>query len=84
MSSRAGIKGYVRTDVFITSYDEGSVNKLVSELKSRFNVVGVVRSSVVSELYYVSIEGDVVGEVREILKRYPEILWYKLDKVEFK
>ncbi len=59
-----------KTSIFFSTYDPNLAEKVLSEIRSKFRVLESSRSSVVRELYYVSIEGSKEREVTEILRGY--------------
>jgi len=80
--SAIGKKGYVKTNIFFTTYDESVAAEIIDKIKSNYKVLEIVRSSVLNEIYFMSLEGNLSNEVEELLK--DKVLWYKIDILEFK
>ncbi|MEM2022004.1 MAG: hypothetical protein QXP80_07260 [Zestosphaera sp.] len=81
-TSKAGLKGYVKTNIFLTAYDEGLIDELLRELDRRgFRVLESSKSEVVDHLYFISVEGD-AREVKELLEG--KAAWLKVELLEFK
>jgi len=78
-----GTKGTSRTDIFFTTYDEKVANNLINIIKSKYKVLKVSRSKVLSEFYYISLEGK-VKDVEDIVSTIKGITWYKIDYIEFR
>lgn len=78
-----GTKGTSRTDIFFTTHDENAANILIDTIKSKYKVLKISRSKVLSEFYYVSLEGK-VKDVESIVSRIKGITWYKIDYIEFR
>jgi len=78
-----GTKGTSRTDIFLTTYDEEAAKDLINIIKSKYKVLKVSRSKVLSEFYYISLEGK-IKDVGDIISAIKGITWYKIDYVEFK
>lgn len=75
------MKGYVKTNIFLTVYGESFVRDLIKELERRnYRILEFSKSEVVDYFYYVSVEGD-AKEIEELIKgRVP---WYKVEVLEF-
>jgi len=78
--SKAGLKGYVKTNIFLTTYDESFVKELLKELEKKHRILEFSKSEVVDHFYYISVEGDARG-FEEILK--DKTPWYKVEVLEF-
>ncbi len=81
-ASRVGLKGYVKTNIFLTAYDEGFVQELLRGLGERgYRILEFSKSGVVDHIYFISVEGD-AREAESLLKeRTP---WFKVELLEFK
>ena len=76
-----GAKGYVKTTIFFTTYDEELARRILDEIAGTFKVLESKRSRVLKEVYYVAVEGD-ARSVENSLKG--RVNWYKIDVLEFK
>ena len=56
------------TRVFIHSYDREDVEKTISMIKKKFNVLKVYESSVVPNYVFVEVEGLLKNDVEEVLR----------------
>jgi len=79
--SKAGLKGYVKTNIFLTAYEEDFVKELIKELEERnYKILEFSKSEVVDYFYYISVEGD-VKEAEELIKE--KVPWYKVEVLRF-
>jgi len=81
-STLPGHKGYVKTSVFFTTYDEKFVESVKNAISLKYKIITFTRSRVVKELYFIEVEGDVRDFIDNLLK--DKVLWYKVDVIEFK
>lgn len=77
-----GRKGYVKTSIFFSTYNEALADEVRKYLELRFKLLTFTRSNVVKELYFAEVEGNVKEYVEELLSG--KTLWYKVDVLEFK
>ncbi len=82
MSKQLRSVKYVRTDVVFVTFNDDEARKIIEEISRRYKVIKAVRSKVVKELYFVSIEGTAEG-VEEYLRR-DSVKWRKKDLVIFR
>ncbi|MEO3993677.1 MAG: hypothetical protein QN229_05200 [Desulfurococcaceae archaeon TW002] len=79
--SKAGLKGYVKTNIFLTIYDDNFIRDLIKELeKKNYKILEFGKSEVVDYFYYVSVEGD-AKEIKELIK--DKVPWYRVEVLEF-
>lgn len=79
--SKTGLKGYVKTNIFLTVYDEDFVKDLLKELDKRsYKILKFSKSEVVDYFYYISVEGN-AKEIEELIKG--KVPWYKVEVLEF-
>ncbi len=76
-----GSKGYVKTTIFFTTYDENIAKDLMDKIAKEFKVLESKRSRVLKEVYYIAVEGD-ARSVEDLLRG--KVNWYKVDVLEFK
>ena len=75
------MKGYVKTNIFLTAYEEDFVKELIKELEERnYKILEFSKSEVVDYFYYISVEGD-VKEAEELIKE--KVPWYKVEVLRF-
>lgn len=75
------MKGYVKTNIFLTAYDEDFVRYLLKELGERnYKILEFSKSEVVDYFYYVSVEGN-AKEIEELIK--DRVPWCKVEVIEF-
>ena len=79
--STKGSKGYVKTTIFFTTYDEDLAKNIMDKISKDFKVLEKRRSRVLKEIYYIAVEGD-ASSLDEFLKG--KVNWYKIDVLEFK
>lgn len=81
-ASRVGVKGYVKTNIFITAYEEEIVQNLLKSLSERgYKILEFSKSDVVDYVYFISVEGD-AREAEGLLK--DKVPWFKVELLEFK
>lgn len=81
-AGKAGVKGYVKTNIFLTAYEEGIVQNLLKNLSERgYKILEFSKSDVVDYVYFISVEGD-AREAEELLK--DKAPWFKVELLEFK
>ncbi|MEM0025990.1 MAG: hypothetical protein QXV93_06145 [Zestosphaera sp.] len=79
--SKAGSKGYVKTNIFLTVYDDGFVRGLLEELSRKsYKILEFSKSEVVDYFYYISVEGN-AKEIEGLIK--DKVPWYKVEVLEF-
>lgn len=76
-----GSKGYVKTAIFFTTYDENVAKSIIDEIAKDFRILENKRSRVLKEIYYIAVEGD-ARSVEDLLRG--RVSWYKVDILEFK
>jgi len=76
-----GSKGYVKTTIFFTTYDENIAKDLMDKISKEYKVLESKQSRVLKEVYYVAVEGD-ARSVEDLLRG--RVNWYKIDVLEFK
>lgn len=76
-----GSKGYVKTTIFFTTYDENIAKDIMDRIAKEFKVLESKRSRVLKEVYYMAVEGD-ARSVEDLLRG--KVNWYKVDVLEFK
>lgn len=76
-----GSKGYVKTTIFFTTYDESIAKDIIDRIAKEFKILENKRSRVLKEIYYVAVEGD-ARSVEDLLRG--RVNWYKVDVLEFK
>ncbi len=76
-----GLKGYVKTTIFFTTYDENVAKDIMDSIAKEFKVLESKRSRVLREVYYIAVEGD-ARSVEDLLRG--RVNWYKVDVLEFK
>ncbi len=81
MSLKSGRKGYVKTAIFFTTYDESVATEILDRIKERYKVIESHRSKVLREIYYVAVEGN-AKDVEDLLRSRVE--WFKVDVLTFK
>ena len=81
MAGEAGKKVRIKTLIFFTIYDEEKAKKVLDYIRSKYKIIEEEQSTVVRELYYVSVEGR-ADELGDYLK--DRVLWHKIDVIEFK
>lgn len=75
------MKGYVKTNIFLTAYEEDFVKELLEELEKRnYKILEFSKSDVVDYFYYISVEGN-AKEVEELIKE--KVPWYKVEVLKF-
>ncbi len=75
------MKGYVKTNIFLTAYDDGFVRDLIKELEKRnYRILEFSKSEVVDYFYYLSVEGN-AKEIEELIKG--NVPWYRVEVLEF-
>lgn len=75
------MKGYVKTNIFLTAYDENFVSYLLGELEKRsYKILEFSKSEVVDYFYYISVEGN-AKEIEELIK--DRVPWYRVEVLEF-
>ncbi len=79
--SKAGVKGYVKTNIFFTTYDEALAEEIFKHVEARYKVLEKHRSKVISDFYFISVEGN-AEELKELLK--DRVSWFKIDVLVFK
>ncbi|PUA32260.1 MAG: hypothetical protein B7O98_06220 [Zestosphaera tikiterensis] len=79
--SKAGVKGYVKTNVFFTTYDEALAEEILKLIESKYKVLEKHRSRVTNDFYFVSIEGN-AEDLEELLKG--KVSWFKVDVLVFR
>ncbi len=76
-----GLKGYVKTTIFFTTFDENVAKDIMDKIAKEFKVLENKRSRVLKEVYYIAVEGD-ARSVEDLLRG--KVNWYKVDVLEFK
>jgi len=76
-----GSKGYVKTTIFFTTFDENVAKDIMDKIAKEFKVLESKRSRVLREVYYIAVEGD-ARSVEDLLRG--KVNWYKVDVLEFK
>ncbi len=76
-----GSKGYVKTTIFFTTFDENVAKDIMDKIAKEFKVLESKRSRVLREVYYIAVEGD-ARSVEDLLRG--KVNWYKVDVMEFK
>jgi len=76
-----GLKGYVKTTIFFTTYDESVARDIIGKIAREFKILENKQSRVLNEIYYIAVEGD-ARSVEGLLKG--KVNWYKIDVLEFK
>lgn len=77
-----GHKGYVKTSVFFTTYDEVLANDIRKAVELNARLITFLKSNVIKELYFMEIEGNAKEFIEDLLRE--RVLWYKIDVIEFK
>ncbi|MEM2004680.1 MAG: hypothetical protein QW705_04150 [Zestosphaera sp.] len=79
---KVGLKGYVKTNIFLTAYDEEFVQELLRSLGRRgYRILEFSKSEVVDHIYFISVEGDAREVENQLKDRTP---WFKVELLEFK
>ena len=75
------MKGYVKTNVFLTVYDDNFIKDLIKTLERKnYRILEFSRSEVIDYFYYISVEGN-AKEIEELIK--DKAPWYKVEVLEF-
>ena len=82
MSTEIRNAKYIRTDIVFVTYDENIASNIIEEIRRKYKVLKIIRSRVVRELYYLSVEGK-ADDIDEHFKR-SEVKWFKKDYIVFR
>ncbi len=82
MSTEIRNAKYIRTDIVFVTYDENIASNIIEEIRRKYKVLKIIRSKVVRELYYLSVEGK-ADDIDEHFKR-SEVKWFKKDYIVFR
>ncbi len=82
MSTEIKNAKYVRTDVVFVTYNKDTASDIIKEITKKYKVLKVIRSKVVKELYYLSVEGK-ADNIDEYFRR-DQIKWFKKDYIIFR